>query len=302
MEHYKNFELKNYTSFKIGGTAENVYFPQTFDEFVSLLSELENPLVLGGMSNLLVSSQGIAGSVILTKKLSDFTFEGNTVKALAGAMGPLISKAAAEKSLTGMEFMCGFPGTIGGIVFMNASAHAQRTSDIFKSAKLFDKEKKQVVEFDKEDMKFDYRTSIMQTGRYILLEAVFELEQGEQKNIYEKIEEIKQFRKEKQPNLSEPNCGSVFKNPDNLSAGKLLDDAGAKELLEGNAKVSEKHANFIINKGNATSTDVSLLMKKMYNKVKEISGIRLSPEVCFVGKMNEVEKEIWKEFSTKKSI
>jgi len=296
MQEFENFELKNYTSFKIGGKAKKAYFPETVEEFSNLLNTLENPLVLGGMSNVLVSSNGINSSVILTRKLNHFEIKGTKILACAGAMGPLVSKAAAEAGLSGMEFMCGFPGTIGGIVCMNAGAHGQCISDIFTCAKVFDMDEKVIKNFTKQDMGFDYRTSKLQSGRWIVLSAEFELSIKDKSEILAKMQYNQEFRKNKQPNLSKPNCGSVFKNPEGDSAGRLLELAGAKELFEGGAKVFENHANFIINCGNATSENVSQLMKKMYNKVNEKFGVKLIPEVKFTGEMNEVEKEIWKEF------
>ena len=296
MQHFKNFELKNYTSFKIGGKAENVYFPESIDEFAELLKTLQNPLILGGMSNVLISSTGIKQDLILTKKLSNFTIKGNIITAQSGAIGPLIAKNAAQMGLSGMEFICGFPGSIGGMVYMNASAHGQAVSDIFKSALVFDKSDKTVKTLNKSEMQFGYRSSVLQKGNYILLEADFELTPKDKETVTAKMEENKAFRAEKQPNLSKPNCGSVFKNPKNNSAGQLLEEAGAKLLTEGDAIVYEKHANFIINSNIANSEDVSKLMKKMYDKVKEKFDIKLQPEVVFIGEKNEVEKEIWNEF------
>lgn len=296
MQEFENFELKNYTSFKIGGNAKKVYFPETIEEITILLKKLECPLVLGGMSNVLVSSAGINGDVILTKKLNKFEINGNKILAHAGCVGPLVSKAAAQNNLSGMEFMCGFPGTIGGILCMNAGAHEQCVADIFLSAQVFDTKEKMVKTFTKEDMEFGYRTSKIQAGRWIVLSAEFALQYCNQDNVLAKMQAIQEFRKNKQPNLSKPNCGSVFKNPKNDAAGRLLELAGVKNMSEGNAKVYENHANFIINYGNATSENVSKLMKKMYNKVNEKFGVKLIPEVKYIGEMNEVEKDIWNEF------
>lgn len=296
MQEFENFEIKNYTSFKIGGKARKVYFPETLEEFSNLLEKLENPLVLGGMSNVLISSSGIKEEVILTKKLNKFEINNAQIIAHTGAIGPLVSKAAAEAGLSGMEFMCGFPGSIGGIVYMNAGAHGQCISDIFLSAKVFDQKDKTVKIISKEEMLFDYRTSKLQSGQWILLSAEFKLTPKAKNKILSKMQSNQKFRRSKQPNLSTPNCGSVFKNPQGDSAGRLLELAGAKELYTGKAKVFEHHANFIINCGGATSENVSLLMKKMYNKVSEKFDIKLIPEVKFIGEMNEVEKEIWNEF------
>lgn len=296
MQVFENFELKNYTSFKIGGKAKKVYFPETLDEIVTLLETLECPLLLGGMSNVLVSSTGINADVILTKKLNKIEINGNKILAQAGSMGPLVSKVAAQNSLSGMEFMCGFPGTIGGIVCMNAGAHEQCIADSFLSAQVFDLKEKTVKTFTKADMRFGYRTSKIQAGQWIVLSAEFALKHCNQDDILAKMQSIQEFRKNKQPNLSKPNCGSVFKNPKEDAAGRLLELAGVKNMTDGNAKVYENHANFIINCGNATSENVSKLMKKMYNKVNEKFGVKLIPEVKFIGEMNEVEKEIWNEF------
>ncbi len=295
MQHFKDFNLKNYTSFKIGGKAKNVYFPETNEEFIQLLKNLQNPIILGGMSNVIISSNGINQDVILTKKLSHFEIKSNTIYAQAGAMGPLISKAAAKASLSGMEFMCGFPGSIGGMVCMNASAHNQSIANIFTSATVFDQTKKTIKTLLKNDIQFDYRKSILQSKNYILIDANFTLDFKPAEEINAQMQANKEFRANKQPNLSKPNCGSVFKNPKNFSAGKLLEDSGAKLLSYGEAKVYENHANFIINTGNAKSEDVSHLIKNMYNIVNEKFKIKLQPEVKFIGEMSKEEQKIWNE-------
>ena len=295
MQHFVNFELKNYTSFKIGGVAKNAYFPETVEEFSELLNKLENPIILGGMSNVLISSGGIQQDVVITKKLSLFEVNDTEIYAQAGVMGPILSRIATENELSGMEFMCGFPGSIGGIVAMNAGAHGQSISDIFKCATVFDKTTKQILNLHKEDMGFEYRKSKILNGNFVVLDATFELVKKDKQEIISKVNSNQEFRKTKQPNLSTPNCGSVFKNPQNNSAGKLLEEVGAKSFLVGGAKVYDKHANFIINFDNATSTDVCKLMQKMYNKVREKFQIKLRPEVRFIGEMNEEEKEIWNE-------
>ena len=295
MQYFQNFELKNYTSFKIGGAAKNVYYPETIEEFIELLVKLQNPLILGGMSNVLISSNGINNDLILTKKLSAFQVNENVIYAQSGVMGPILSRKATENELSGMEFMCGFPGSIGGIVSMNAGAHKQCISDIFKQATVFNKKTKEVKTFYKDDMNFDYRKSIILNSEFVILDATFELIKKSKMEIQEKVNANQEFRKNKQPNLSTPNCGSVFKNPPNDSAGRLLEVVGAKTFKEGGAKVYENHANFIINFDNATSTDVSKLMKKMYNEVNKKFNIKLRPEVRFIGEMNEEEKEIWNE-------
>lgn len=199
----------------------------------------------------------------------------------------------AEKSLSGFEFMIGFPGSIGGEVFMNASAQGQAISDYLVSALVFDLETMTTKELSKKDLCFDYRHSICQDKKYTVLSANFDLKQDLKENIDEKMQYNLDFRKNHQPSLALPNCGSVFKNPENNSAGRLLDSIGAKEMSFGNAKVWENHANFIINCG-ATSLDILNLMLLMYNKVIEKYDIKLNPEVIYIGNNSKKEEEIWK--------
>lgn len=296
MEHFSEYELQKYTSFKIGGKVKNVYFPFDTQEFIDLLKKLKKFKILGGMSNVLISSQGVVQDVILTKKYNRFELKENKIYAQAGAVGALLANAAMEKGLSGLEFMCGFPGTIGGIVCMNASANGQALADVFESALVYDCQEDNTKIIKKEDMQFAYRESIIKTGRYVVLEVVLNLLVKTKEEVLSVMEKNKLFRKNKQPNLSMPNCGSVFKNPENDSAGRLLELAGAKGLSCGGARVYENHANFIVNLNNATSLEVSQLMKNMYNKVYEAFGIKLRPEVEYIGIKTKEEEEIWNEF------
>jgi len=293
IELKKNCSLKDLSYFKIGGIAENVYFPANIEEFVFLLKTLPEPLIFGGFSNVLFSSSGIKRDIICTLKLDKFEIDNTNVKALTGVRGAVLSRACAEKSLTGFEFMSGFPGSIGGNVFMNASAHGQSISDFLIAVDVFDLDKKHVLTLSKSELGFSYRSSTLQNLPYILLSAEFELKNSEKEIILEKIKSNIAFRKEHQPQ-GIPNVGSIFKNPEGLSAGKLLDDVGAKNLKFGGAEVYVNHANFIINILNATSTDVLELMFEMYSRVKEKFGVELQPEVKFFGEKTEREDEICK--------
>ena len=353
----EDFEIKNYTSFKIGGKIKKVYFPETIEEFAQILKDEPNIFVGGNWSNTLVSSYGYAYSVVSTSKLDKIEeqmadsrsallcrqedlmsgwqsrptdtknledrkvgrLEGKLVNenslsellqypqpdtvlspyrpialsptiitASAGVKGPKLSQTVAEYGLSGLEFMIGFPGSVGGEVFMNAGAHGQSISDVLKSAKVFDGEK--IITLTKDEMEFSYRHSICQDKNYIVLEAEFELTPDNPDKIKQKMAENLEFRKNHQPSLSLPNCGSIFRNPENNSAGKLLDECGVKGLQIGGAKVWQNHANFIVNTGNATSTDVLQLMLEMQNRVKEKFNIELIPEIKFLGNnKNEVE-------------
>lgn len=291
IEVLHNIELKNLSYFKIGGVVKNLYYPKTTEEFIYLLKTLENPLIFGGFSNVLFSSDGVNQDIICTQKMDSYKIEGVKITSLAGVRGAVLSRACMENSLTGFEFMSGFPGTIGGNIYMNASAHKQCISDNLISVKVFDTETKTLLELKKDDLGFNYRTSILQTKPYILLEATFELTQGSKEEIKQTITNNREFRKAHQPqNL--PNVGSIFRNPENNSAGKLIDEIGGKSLSVGGAKVFENHANFIINSNNATSSDVLELMFMIYNKVVEKFNIKLKPEVKYFGNKTNREKEI----------
>ena len=289
----EEFEIKNYTTYKIGGKVRNIYFPESQSEFTELLRENPEAIVLGSCSNILFSSDGYDGDVILTTELKQFELRGTHVFASAGVKGPLLAQKTAEAGLSGFEFMIGFPGSIGGDICMNAGAHGQSISDKLIQVCLFDKETKEVVYKKKDELEFSYRHSLLQCGRYILLHAEFELDKAKVKDIHALIERNKEFRKNIQPSLANPNAGSVFRNPDNDSAGRLLDKAGVKSFDLPRAKVWENHANFIVNKGGATSEDILTLMVMMYNAVKNQYTIELKPEIIFIGNKTKKEEELW---------
>ena len=295
IEVKENYEIKNLTTFKVGGNVKQIYFPANQQEFVYLLKTIKNPLILGGGSNVIFSSQGYGGVVISTIKMSQIFVRGTKIIVECGVKGPFASQTAYNSSLSGFEFMIGFPGTLGGNLFMNAGAHGQNISDTFTKACLYDLKTKEVVYFEKEQMKFGYRTSILQNGRYILLGAEFDLKKNSQEVIKELMDRNLEFRKNIQPSLATPNAGSVFKNPENDSAGRLLDKAGVKSFEINGVKVWEKHANFIVNTGDGTSEDILELIYRMYKQVKDTYTIELEPEVRFIGKRTKREEEICKQ-------
>src|SRR5574344_2184110 len=290
VEVKENYDVKNLTSFKIGGKVDKLYFPTTQQEFVYLLKTLYEPLIVGSWSNLLVSSLGIKGNVICTSKLNKFEIKGTKIIADAGVKGPLLAQKALDSGLSGFEFMIGFPGSIGGNIYMNAGAHAQTISDRLSSICVFDKEKKEVLVLGKDVLQFAYRTSILQKKPYVLLSAEFDLIKKPKAQIEAWIKRNLEFRQTHQPTLATPNAGSIFKNPENDSAGRLLDKAGVKDFNVGGAKVWEGHANFIINSGDATSNDVLELMYKMYKTVRDKYTINLHPEIKFVEEKTKREE------------
>lgn len=292
MQIKENFEIKSLTTFKIGGKVKKAYFPESQAELTELLRELDEYIVLGSCSNVLFSSNGYSGNVIITSGMKNFEIRGTKIYADCGVKGPLLAQKTCEASLSGFEFMIGFPGSIGGDVCMNAGAHGQRISDCLISCCLFDRDTNEIVYKKKDEMEFSYRHSLLHGGRYVLLYAEFELKKAPQEEIKALVERNLNFRKTIQPSLATPNAGSVFKNPENDSAGRLLDKAGVKAFDMERVKVWDSHANFIVNKGEATSEDVLELMVKMYNAVKDMYTIELKPEIIFIGDITEKEEEL----------
>ncbi len=292
-EVFKNYNIKNESTFKIGGTVKEVVFPESVDELLSLLEKNEYDYVLGNCSNILFSSEFINKKIIITKRIKEFSINERIIKVSAGTLGTEVSKECLKKNLTGFEFMIGFPGSFGGMIYMNASAHNQAISDTFISARVYDKDSKTILTLNKNDMNFKYRHSILCEKNYILLEAKFELNFGEYEKINDTMQRNIEFRKSKQASLKYPNAGSIFKNPENDSAGRLLDLCEMKGQKEGGAMVFENHANFIINYDNATSSDVITLMYKMYSKVRENYRIDIRPEIKYIGETGAEEYKLW---------
>jgi len=300
VEFRENYEIKKHTTYKIGGMVSKVWFPKTQQELVFLLKDLKDYVLLGNCSNILFSSNGYKGNVILTTEMRHYEINGSRIIADCGVKGPLLAQKTCDASLSGFEFMIGFPGSIGGEIYMNASCHGQAISDTLVRCCLFDKDKKEIVYKEKSEMGFGYRKSCLQDGKYILLGAEFELKKSNKEEIETLINRNLGFRKDVQPSLANPNAGSVFKNPENDSAGRLLDKAGVKSLEFENVKVWDKHANFIVNKGSATSVDVLELMVKMFTAVKENYRIELKPEIIFIGDKTKKEEELCKILYQKK--
>lgn len=287
----KNFDVKKLTSFKIGGKIGEVFFPETLDEFSEVLDGKKDIRVFGNLSNTLVSDDGYDGAIILTTKMNSIKIDGNRVVAGCGVKGPKLSQEVCKAGLSGLEFMIGFPGSVGGEVYMNASANSQAISDKLVSVTCF-VPSRGMVKFSKDDMGFAYRTSRCQREGLIVLEAEFELEPKDPAKIKSQMDTNLEFRKTHQPSLALPNCGSIFKNPQGESAGRLLDSVGAKQMKKGGVRVWENHANFIVNPNNGTSLDVLSLMYEMYKTVKDRYNIELDPEIIFLGGNNKEENEL----------
>ncbi len=282
----KQEPMKKHTSFRIGGNADIYISPKSSEEIQSILflaKKYDVPVtVMGNGSNLLVSDKGIRGIVIqIGEDMSTILVKGEKITAQAGALLKTIGEKALQSSLEGFAFAAGIPGSLGGAVCMNAGAYGGEIKDILVEAEVLT-EDLQIKKLSTQQLQFSYRHSIIPEKGYIVLSATFLLKKGNQKEIAQKMTELAQQRREKQP-LNFPSAGSIFKRPQGYFAGKLITDAGLKGYSIGDAQVSQKHGGFIVNKGNATCADVLALIEHCQKTVFEKFGVMLETEVKMIG-------------------
>ncbi|QDQ01068.1 UDP-N-acetylmuramate dehydrogenase [Lysinibacillus fusiformis] len=277
--------LQQYTMTKLGGKADVYVLPETEDEAAAVIRYAHTNniplLMLGNGSNMVVRDGGLRGIVVTFAHLDEIRINGDYVYAQSGALIKDVSKMAATASLTGFEFACGIPGSIGGAMAMNAGAYGGEIKDIIISSKVLTKEG-EILILSKEELELGYRQSIIAKKGYYVLSSEFQLTQGIQEEIDVKIADLTYQRASKQP-LEYPSAGSVFKRPPGHFAGKLIQDSGLQGKGVGGAEVSTKHAGFIVNKGNATATDYIATIQMVQRVVKEKFGIDLETEVKIVG-------------------
>lgn len=286
-----NEPMKQHTTFKIGGPADYFVTPQSVEEIRAVINCIRDEdipyCIIGNGSNLLVSDEGYRGVVIqLFDKFSDMEIEPDTgvVKVMAGSLLSRMSMQAAAAGLSGLEFAAGIPGTVGGAVVMNAGAYGGEIKDCIANATFLNREG-EVITLAGEKMELSYRSSIAMKKDYVVLAAEFKLKKADKESVMAKIRELAEARKEKQP-LEFPSAGSTFKRPDGYFAAKLIEEAGLKGFTVGGAKVSDKHAGFVINAGNATARDVAMLVDEVKKRVFENSGVKLEMEVRKLGNFN----------------
>ena len=276
--------MARHTTYRTGGQAEVYVYPQTREEwsFVLKLAETQNiPLrIIGFGSNILVSGRGIGGIVCSTKRMNHVSVDGEHIKAEAGAALDKVCELSCEAGLAGMEKLSGIPGSVGGAVFMNAGAFGQETFDCLEYFDVIDREGRPATLL-KEEVKYAYR-KVEGIQDCIILSAGFKLQKGNFTQLIEARNTVLHKRMEKQP-LEYPSAGSVFKRPANDYASRLIDDTGLRGLSVGGAKVSEKHAGFIINFNHATPQDIKTLMDQVREKVKEKHGVELELEQILWG-------------------
>lgn len=277
--------MKNHTSFKVGGPVDILVNPENYQQVVDIISLCKGDnvpyYIIGNGTNLLVKDGGIRGVVIKLCKLNEITLEEDKLIAKSGALLKDVSGIALDQGLTGFEFACGIPGSIGGAVAMNAGAYNGEISNVVESAKVIDNDGKIRV-LNKDELELGYRTSSILKHGYTVIEVTFKFQKGEQEKIKGRIEDLNKRRSEKQP-LEYPSAGSTFKRPEGYFAAKLIEDSGLKGMKVGGAEVSEKHSGFIVNKGDATAKDILDLIKLVQKTVKDKFNVELFTEVRVMG-------------------
>lgn len=281
----KDKPLKDHTYTKLGGNADYFVTPTSYEqvqEVVKFAKRHDIPFtLLGNGSNLIIRDGGIRGIVMYLGKLNEIRVEGTMMIAQSGALIADVSKKALEHHLTGLEFACGIPGSVGGALFMNAGAYGGEIKDVLITTTVVDRNG-ELKELRAEQLDLSYRFSNIQKNGDIVLEATFGLAPGNYEEIKAKMDDLTYRRESKQP-LEYPSCGSVFKRPPGYYAGKLIQDSGLQGKQIGGAQVSLKHAGFIINKDNATAKEYIALIEHVQKVVKEKFGVELEREVRIIG-------------------
>lgn len=285
IEMYEDISLKKYNTYRLDVKCDYLVFPKDIDEVVKLISFLKENnykyLVLGNGSNVIFKNNRYNGVVIKLSKLDKIEFDGDKVVVGAGVALSKLANMAINNSLSGLEFSVSIPGEIGASVSMNAGAYNESFSDVFVSAKVLTP-KLEIIELTNEDMDFSYRNSFIKKNKdYIVLEVVLKLKPGNKEEMNAVIEKRFEKRKLTQP-LEYPSAGSVFRNPEGMYAGKLIEDANLKGYSIGGAMISDMHANFIVNKDNATGEDIINLINLAKDKVKENNNIDLYLEQVII--------------------
>lgn len=283
--------MEYHTSLHIGGEADYLILPVNEEEIkatIRLCRRSGVPFyVMGNGSNILVADEGYRGLILkLGENFSEITIgENGIVTAQAGVLLSKLANEIARNNLTGFEFAAGIPGTLGGAVTMNAGAYDGEMKQCILSARVMDREGA-IRDLSNEELMLGYRTSLLQKEDYIVLEATLQFNPGDYDKIMSRIKELNSLRREKQP-LDQYSAGSTFKRPTGYYAGKLITDAGLKGYTLGGAKVSEKHCGFLINRDNATAKEFLSLIREVTRVVEDNSGVRLEPEVKFLGFDND---------------
>lgn len=274
--------MANHTTFGVGGPADVFVEPSTVEQLqacIAAANEADVPWrILGCGSNVLVGDGGVRGLVIhLGPRFASIQVEGNTIRAQAGATNEAVAMAALEAGLTGYEFACGIPGSIGGAAIMNAGAYDGQFADVGRSVSCLTAQGER-VEVPASEAAWSYRHSMMMDAGFVVLEATLDLNVGDPAAIRATMDDLQERRSAKQP-LELGSAGSTFKRPEGYFAGQLIQEAGMRGHTVGGAQVSEKHCGFVVNKGGATAADVLAVIRDVQNAVQARAGVQLEPEV-----------------------
>lgn len=279
----EDVSFKTLTTYKTGGTCKFLISPKNVDALINLLKEIKKYnvkyKVLGNGSNILVSDDVFNGIVIKLDRLNNLKLDDNILTVEAGYSLISLSLFLANNNLSGFEWASGIPGTIGGAVYMNAGAYLKSISDYLISVKVLD-DNLNIKTLTKKDLNYSYRKSALMENKFIVIEANFKLEHKEKEEILQVMKDRKERRMTSQP-LNYPSAGSVFRNPDGDYAGRLIEECGLKGYEIGGAMISDVHANFVVNKDNATSSDIKALIELAKEKVYEKFNIDLKVEQEF---------------------
>ena len=289
----ENEDLCKHTSFKIGGPADIFLTPDTpqlLQEMISLIQAKNyRYMIIGGGNNLLFSDNGFRGIIISTEKLNKISRNNTQLTVLSGTSLKELTNYCLENSLSGLEFACGIPGSVGGAIFMNAGAYGGEMKDVVTKVLFLDNANK-LCTYQKGQHNFSYRNSIYQENNYLVLEVTYELKTDPKTDIAKTMQDLQEKREAKQP-LEYPSAGSVFRRPQGYFVGKLIDDCGLRGFSIGGAQISEKHSGFIINKGNATAQDVKNLINHIKETVKCKFGVELQTEVRIIKNDGVTERQ-----------
>ena len=276
----ENVSFKTLTTYKTGGTARLVVFPNNVNSLIEIIQFLkENNIsfkVFGNGSNILASDEFYDGVIIKLTKLNNIEIDDENVEVEAGYNFTILCNTMCKDGYSGLEFGCGIPATVGGAVYMNAGAYLKDISSVLVKVDILD-ENQNIKTLENKDLDFSYRNSIFMKKNWIILKAYLKLEKGDIEEILDLIKDRKERRLSSQP-LEYPSAGSVFRNPEGMYAGKLIEDCNLKGFEYNGAEISGKHANFIINKDNAKSSDILYLMNLAKEKVKEKYNVELHRE------------------------
>ena len=276
-EYIKNASLKKYNTYRLDVKANYLIFPKSIDELINLLKFLKEKnikyLILGGGSNIILA-RPVFDIVIKLDRLNKVTIEGNIVVAEAGVSLISLANTCMKSGLNGLAFAGGIPGLVGASTAMNAGAYKEEISEVVKEVKVITPDL-EIKTMTNKELEYSYRDSFLKRNKdYICIETTFIMTKEDSNKIKGKMDDRKKRRVESQP-LNRPSAGSVFRNPEGLSSGKIIEDLGLKGYTIGGAMISEKHANFIINTGNATYEDIIELIELIKKKVKEEYNIDL---------------------------